>query len=283
MRMKTGIFIDDTGTPSQKSKSKYDTGDWKTWVAVILNPNDRKEIETILNELCEALENELKIKEFHFTHIFSGKGVFRKIELEKRLQIFSLFGEIYKKFNSPIIVQSLTSDDIIRNKMQFLKYFKPDGFNFEKNSDLALWFLLEKCTKFLKENGLPLPAEFFVDSGRQKPNTNQTVNIVKEVTENSIITYASSEQNPMIQFIDFIAFSINRMRWILMNEKKSELDLALLNLISEIDFNVTNLTKVAISPTDFKVSEYDKSLRKKYDENGNLSDELVEKIRTEKK
>tara|TARA_R110002096_G_scaffold431096_1_gene645938 strand:- start:1412 stop:2257 length:846 start_codon:yes stop_codon:yes gene_type:complete len=281
--MKTGIFIDDTGTPSQKSKSKYDTGDWKTWVAVILNPNDRKEIENILNELCEALENELKIKEFHFTHIFSGKGVFRKIELEKRLQIFSLFGEIYKKFNSPIIVQSLTSDDIIRNKMQFLKYFKPDGFNFEKNSDLALWFLLEKCAKFLKENSLPLPAEFFVDSGRQKPNTTQIVNIVKEVTENSIITYASSEQNPMIQFIDFIAFSINRMRWILMNEKKSELDLALLNLISEIDFNVTNLTKVAISPTDFKVSEYDKNLRKKYDENGNLSDELVEKIRTEKK
>lgn len=87
----------------------------------------------------------------------------------------------------------------------------------------------------------------------------------------------------MIQFIDFIAFSINRMRWILMNEKKSKLDLTFLNLISGIDFNVTNLTKVAINPTGFKVSEYDKSLRKKYDENGNLSDELVEKIRTDKK
>jgi hypothetical protein len=281
--MKTGVFIDDTGTPSQKSKSKYDNGDWKTWVGIILAPEERTKLEITLSTLCETLERELNIKEFHFTHIFSGKGVYRKISIEKRLQIFYLFGEVYKEYNSPIIVQSLTNDDVIRNKMQFLRNLKIDGFDFSNTSDLALWFLLEKCCKYIKENNFPLFAEFFVDSGRQKPNTFQRVSILKDVTQNSELKYSSSEENPMIQFIDFIAFSINRMRWILMNDKKTELDISFLNLIGHVDFKLTNLKKVRIKPSDFKVSDYDSNLRKTYDKNGNLSDEMVEKIKKNQK
>ncbi len=40
---KPAIYIDDTGTP-QKSKSKYDCGNWESYVAVLLKPNERKEI-----------------------------------------------------------------------------------------------------------------------------------------------------------------------------------------------------------------------------------------------
>ena len=283
MRMKTGVFIDDTGTPSQKSKSKYDSGDWKTWVAMFVKPTQRIRLEGILNELLATLKTDLKVSEFHFTHIFSGKGNFRKLSQEQRIGIFHLFGEIYKEFRFPIIVQSLTSDDVIRNKMGILPYLKVDNFDFSKNSDLALWFLIEKSCTYIKENNLPLLAEFYVDSGRQKPNTNQKISLLNGITENSELTYCSSEDNVMIQFIDFIAFSVNRMRWIMMNEKKSDLDKIMLTVISEFKLNVVNLEMAMVDIDNFTAEDYDKTLRKVYDKNGNLKDEIVDKIKKNKR
>lgn len=280
--MNTGIYIDDTGTPGQRSKSKYDSGDWKTWVAMILKPDERIKLELILIEICSSVKNDFGISEFHFTEIFSGKGLYRKLPLKSRLKLFSIFGEIYKEFNFPIIVQSLTSDDIIRNKMEDLKHLKIDSFDFSKNSDLALWFLLKKSCDFIKENNYPLLADFFVDAGRQKPNTKQKVSILNGITLNSELTYSCSEENVMIQFIDFIAFSVNRMRWIAMNEKKSELDIEMLTLISNFNFDVVNLKRSIVDPNKLKTEDYDNNLRRAYDKNGNLTDEVVELIKSKK-
>lgn len=272
--MYTELYLDDTGTPSQKSKSKYDTGDWTSWLAVILKPTEKEQLLSEIMVLAEKYKKEIGLREFHFNQIFSGKG---KISLEKREEIFLAFAQIYNWKKHPVIIQSLTSDDIIRNRMEDLRHLKVDGFNFSKNSDLALWFLLKRSKDFLLKDKYSLPVKIFVDAGRQKPNTVQKIGILKGITEHSEIKYLSSHDEPLIQFIDFIAFSVNRMRWILMNEKKNDQDIRWLQIFSMANFDIINLSKPTNYTPDnlkkvFTVGTYDQNLRQVYDKNNNRSD-----------
>ena len=149
---------------------------------------------------------------------------------------------------------------------------------------MALWFLLEKTVKHLRENpDYPLLSKIFIDEGRQKPNTTQKINILEGVSEKSEIKYVSSKDEILIQLIDFIAFSLNRMRWILMNNKKSKLDFELLRIISYANFDIINLEKIEYDKTSNSSEDYDKYLRKTYDKNGNLSDSDLEKIKEKMK
>lgn len=277
--MNSAIYIDDTGTPD-KSKSKYDSGNWETWVAIILNPNDR---EKLLDELTleqSKLKSKFNANEFHFTEIFSGKKQFKNVSLIDRIEIFKLFANIYKKYNSPIFVQSLTDDDVIRNKMEDFRLLKIDGFDFKKNEHFALWLLLMRIIKHEILLNYSKPIDIFVDAGKQKPNTSQTIKSIKNVATNSEIKYVDSKKDPLMQFIDFIAFCLNRCRWILMNNKKSESDLFILQLAHEANFNTINIVKKI---TDVKnintIKEYDDILRSTYNQNENLSDEEMEKIK----
>jgi alpha-galactosidase len=48
------FYIDDTGTPSFSSKSKYDPGDWNTWVAYFVPDFQREKLNHMISELFEA-------------------------------------------------------------------------------------------------------------------------------------------------------------------------------------------------------------------------------------
>jgi hypothetical protein len=72
------------------------------------------------------------------------------------------------------------------------------------------------------------------------------------------------------------------MRWIIMAENKGPLDIRLLEIFSNANFDVKNIEKMSVDPYEFKADDYDKTLRQKYDTNGNLSDAEVKKIKTKK-
>jgi hypothetical protein len=167
--------------------------------------------------------------------------------------------------------------------MQILSSLKVDGFDFSNHSDLALWFLLLRVRNYLLQNNYPLYAEIFIDAGRQKPNSKQKVEILKKITENSSVVYLSSHEEPLIQFIDFIAFCINRTRWIFMNDKRSDLDIAISEISTMANFNTINVGKKKIYPDEFNVNDYDTELRRAYDKNGNLDDATVDLIKEQKK
>ena len=185
---KPAIYIDDTGTP-QKSKSKYDCGNWESYVAVLLSPAERIEISKLILELKKIVNETIKVDEFHFTEIFSGTKQFKGVDLELRLEIFNSFIEIYRMYDCPIVIQSITDDDVIRNKMEYVRGKKRDGFDFNNNSHLCLWLLLVRIVNndIIKEYNSPF--EIFVDAGKQKPNSKQKIEQIKSITENSEITY----------------------------------------------------------------------------------------------
>jgi len=280
---KPAIYIDDTGTP-QKSLSKYDPGNWKSFVAVLLTPKERLEITNLISNLKREILHKINIDEFHFTDIFSGTGQFKKIDLNIRLEIFYSFINIYKYYKCPILIQSLNDDDIIRNQMSNFRKQKIDGFDFEQNEHLCLWLLLARIKSHDIIKKYNFPFEIFVDAGKQKPDTSQKINLLRSITENSEIKYIDSKSDPLMQFIDFIAFTLNRCRWILMNGKNSQGDNILLQMAELANFNALNMERKIIDlENESTVTAYDKLLREKYDLNGNLSDKEVEKIKARKK
>ncbi len=279
--MKTAIYIDDTGTP-EESKSKYDSGNWKSWVAVVLKPEERIEISKSINWLKANLSEEFDISEFHFTDIFSGKNEYKNISIENRIFIFKIFAYLYKHYNCPIIIQSLSDDDVIRNEMTEFKQIKIPGFDFSKNSDLCLWLLLIRLKNSEVFKKYQLPVEIFIDNGIQKPNTFRKSIELQDFALNSELKYIDSKSDPLMQFIDFIAFCLNRTRWILMNDKKEKSDFKILEINQLANFNTINMIKEYIDINEINTTEhYDKILRAAFDRNGNLLDEDVEKIKNQ--
>lgn len=281
--MKCIIYIDDTGTPSFKSLSKYDSGDWHSHVAIFI---EEKLFEPLLSKISTIFEK-FKIfndfEEFHFIHILSGKKGWRDVSLTIRLEIFREFAALYAQFKFPILIQSFTSDDIIRNQMVDFTKLKFPNFDLSKLPDLTMFFLFIRIKEFVKKEKCEFPVDIKIDSGKGKHMGKITVPIFKDITVNANVEFLDSKKDRVIQFADFVSFSLNRMRWIYMNSSKSLIDIELLKIFNVADFEVVNLKKVFVDPYDIKSDDYDQILRKQYDKNGNLSDEEVDRIKHEKK
>ena len=180
--MSTYIYIDDTGTPGIRSMSKYSDTDRKTWVALILNQEQNSDIKRQMLECISELKKVSKADEFHFTDIYSGSGKFKDVSPDTRFALFQFVAEIYRLTNFPLLIQTFTKDDLLRNRIIVPKQpVKADGFDLSKTSDMALLFLLVRIKILFKEkNKYRLPASIIIDEGRQKPNTIQKNNTFKE-------------------------------------------------------------------------------------------------------
>src|SRR5688572_28119861 len=176
--MRTSVYIDDSGTPGYVSKSKYDNPDRKTWVGLILNQHERIEAHSQMLGCIEELSSMFNVKELHFTDIYSGTKEFKGVDLEVRLNIFRAFAEIHRITQFPMLIQTFTSDDILRNKIIFDgKKVKIDNFDLKNVSDFALFFLLHRIKQFFQKNTIYLkPIEIIIDEGRQKDRKSTRLN-----------------------------------------------------------------------------------------------------------
>ena len=93
--------------------------------------------------------------------------------------------------------------------------------------------------------------------------------------------YKSSAEEPLLQFIDFVAFTINRVRWIQTNNSKKDIDIEFLRIAENANFNILNIKKRLIDVHNIPdmVQEYDSILREAYDKNNNLSDIQLEEFK----
>jgi len=279
--MKTLISIDDTGTPGKKSKSKYDDGYWKTWIAIVFEPQQVQFVKEQFGTYLEEQKTNLSINEFHFTDIYSGKGEFKKLSVKDRIKIFWDFAHFYSLYRFPIYTQSFTRDDIIRNGIIIKKKLRAENFDLSDNSDIGLMYLLQMLKKYLKDNPTvyPTPVDFHIDSGRQEPNTTHKISFLKNIATKSSLNYYSSQDSVFIQLADFIAFLSNRVRWILMNDKKDESDYQILSIYQHCNTNSINLPTRLINFEEFSSKDYDNILKEKYIENNNLSEYQIGELK----
>lgn len=270
--MNTGIFIDDTGNAGSLTESRYDTTDRKSWLALILTPENRKHANSQMVYLVDKLKREFGANEFHFKDIYNGKGQFEGIDFGIRKMIFQTFANIFAVTKYPMLIQTMTNEEWSRNKLITSNpKIKADNFKLKDTSDFALYILLFRIKVFLKSvPRVPVPIDIIIDEGRQKPNTVQKVEIFGNLLYNKEIHYRSSQEELLLQLVDYAAFCLNRNRWILTHKIKKPIDWEMLEIFSSANFNVLNMKRQVINANEDSTELYDKILEDSYAKHGHL-------------
>lgn len=273
--MRTTIYIDDTGSPDETTNSKFSSKKSKTWTAVIMSKDERIDAEEQMKECIECLKFHYNgADEFHFTDIYQGKKKFKRINIDERFYLFEIFAGIFRDMQYPILVQTFSEEDYNRNNIDNSKSHNIDGFDLKSYNDLSLYGLLKLVKDYLGENKdkYPPPYEIIIDEGKKK-NAGETQEVPsifnKDLFEDKIF-YKSSKETLLLQLADFVAYSLNRYRIILQNNKKGENDKRFLRVCRDANFNTINLVKKEISINQDTTKIYDNLQQNAYSRSGNL-------------
>jgi hypothetical protein len=277
--MNTGIFIDDTGSSGNSTNSKYDNSDRKTWLAVIIDKSIVEDRNLQMRELIADFSKIYNTSEFHFTDIYNGRNKFKNVDYKSRMKVFWEFAHILKLERFPMFIQSFTSEDILRNKIVIdSKQVFADNFNLAKVSDFSLYFLLLRLKKHLLENKQQIPVDIFIDEGKQKKNTFAKCSLLKNIVQGNKIHFKDSKDEPLIQIADFVAFTMNRVRWINSLNLKKEKDIEFLEMAEYANFNILNIKRVLVDLNENFTERYDQELEKAFKKNNNLNEIELENL-----
>ena len=242
------VLIDDTGSPGAKNTPGNLHPARKSWVAVILSPQESFEVSTQLPLALDELERATGATEFHFTEIYSGKGPFKNLPLDLRLGLFGFMAEIFSIYKFPILVQTLDPDNAMFQQFRstFEKNPPPVAFKVNKHEDVALFFLLCRVKWFLREKGVTAAdaAYVVVDEGFRDAGASLRLPSFSSVFHNGNVSFAASNQLSHLQLADFAAFSLNREQWLLGKDTLSPLDETLATILSKIAWNYVNIGRV---------------------------------------
>ncbi|MCD8033460.1 MAG: DUF3800 domain-containing protein [Alistipes sp.] len=275
----TYIFIDETGTPGQKTNSKYGGPSLCSWFAILVSQKEKSEIEGKINNLKNRYLQSLNLDEFHFVELYNGKGDWRLLSIETRLHIMYDFADIYKSGNYPLFVQSLDDNDYERLKITREPSVSISNFKLNNVKDFALILLFNKLKCFLNKhsNRYKLPVQIIIDEGRQKNNSKCRIDLLGNNLKDQTIEFRSSKSEPLLQLIDFIAFSLNRNRYLLSQNKKSQKDLSFLQMTTYANFEVNGLKRGLVNYMGNTTEQYDNFI----DEENRKHNEFVQDITIE--
>lgn len=268
------IYIDDSGSPGQPLANKFQAHDAKIWAAVILCLEDKKYIENTIEIAIKKIQKEISFSEFHFTEIYSGKKDFKGIDSRLRLVIFELFVALYNRIR-PYVIVTAAGIGTLKNSGFSESYIntKENGFDFSNPGDYALNTLLLLTNDYFIVNYKDdnIRVEITVDEGRQKSNTIQILTDSFGVCKK--LNYKSSAKEYCLQFIDFIAFSINRIQNNY-SKNRSEFDNEFMKIIGSLQLN-TNLKMMTVS----NLEDINKDLVESYiEKQGIASNESIQYI-----
>ena len=243
------VYIDDSGSPGQQPANRFIAQDTKIWAGVILSLEEKKVIDSIIEKAKIKLQEKFKFSEFHLTDIYSGRNEFKGVDPTLRLKIFELFVEIYNKFK-PYVVVTCAGKGTLKNSGFSDNYLntKIDGFKYSNPGDYALHTLMIFINQYLNEKykGENIEVEVIIDEGRQSANSVQNLTIFNDHCKE--LSYKSSKNVYCLQFIDFIAFYINRVQNNL-SKKRTDFDNEFMNIIGKMQLN-TNLSIISMSNSE---------------------------------
>src|SRR6056297_4108637 len=104
MRVEPGIYVDDSGNPGAESGSIHLSDTRKSWTAVIVPPSAAQDCSFVMDTFLRGVADDYGANELHFTDIFGGRGVWKRVKLENRIEIFQLMSAfLSKKVPLPIV------------------------------------------------------------------------------------------------------------------------------------------------------------------------------------
>ena len=254
------IAIDDTYGPIiTATRSKYVTGNRRTNVGVVFPDKDVVYIREQMTSCLGSIEDEysIKIGEFHFVEIYNRKKPWDKLPNGVNLKIFEFFAHIYKQYKWKVFIQTIDNRTLKDHGIDKFKE-KKNQFDLEKPSDLSLFWLLLKIKKFYISTSEDL--SIFIDEGLGKPNTNVGQEVFHNYPNKYVGKFQSSNQEPLLQLADFIAFIVNRSTHLYMKENRTDVDNWFLQLFNDMEINSTDLSKAEFSCdySNLNISHIDK-------------------------
>lgn len=248
-----GVFIDDTGSPGMPNTPAGLHPDRKSWVAVVIPPKQVSPIAINLNEAIDALGSDLGLEEYHFVDIYSGKGPFREVSMDKRMQIFKMFAALFYIHEPAIYVQ--TFDPVVHGQLAAAtlppKLPKvADCFDMHSYKDAALWLLLVRVRDHLmeKRSSKNHRAMVVIDEGLKKAGSCVEVDVLDDVFLDGRLHFEKSFLSPMLQLADFAAFCLNRSQNIIRKDNRSDLDFSFLRILEPLGPLFKNCIRNGIWP-----------------------------------
>jgi hypothetical protein len=246
------VLVDDTGSPGDKNTPANLHPLRKSWVAVVLTPEQSAEVSQQLPEALKGLAEFTGAPEFHFTDIYSGKRAFKNVSPDARLNLFAFMAYIFTTYRFPIIVQTLDPDNAMFQAFRAALPEKVGPFRMSRPGDVALLMLLSLAKWFLKEQGITseTAARVLIDEGFMKHGRAFSLPSFAEAFDGGLLYFSDSRRIPHIQLADFAAFSLNRTQWLLGKATLSPFDTALVQILSPVSWNYVNIKPIVI-PADW--------------------------------
>jgi hypothetical protein len=250
------VAVDDTYGPIGPTGSKYVTGARRTHVAVLFDDREVAEVRQQLNNCLDYMAELLPDapKEFHFAEIYQGSGIWSPFRKDKRnLGLIEAFGSIYATYRWPVIVQTVDDRTFRDHGIEGFRGVV-DGLDLADRQDLSLMLL---CVKIKRElTDLTAPLTVIVDEGKRKKNTPFGRAIFRD-RPNYNGRYAASNDEPLLQIADLLAFCINRMTHLSLKATRTETDLEFLDLVNHMQIRSADLSPMIV-PRDFTAEEIDR-------------------------
>jgi hypothetical protein len=261
--MKHLFTIDETGSPGNISESITLKSDRKTYVAVFINSNIRKNIISDINSIISKYSSsENPINELHFTDLINRRKEYKTLDTETILSIIKDVSDAFNKYSLPFFLQTITPRSLEENGLVNRANKSID--------EIALDFLFQRIKNFIKDNNLKDNFEIIIDQGLNKPGHKTEIPTLKELSKENFMLFQSSSENPLIQVADFFAFTMNRNQMMLIKDNRTDFDnLLLLLLNSVLNGNETSGSKsILIKEKEFSKDNYDKHQIEIFKQNG---------------
>lgn len=248
-----GIFIDDTAAPGLSDTPPNFHPERKSWVAVIVPPHQMPEVLEQFPGALQELNRLTGATEFHFADIYAGRKEFNGLDLQVRLALFEFMAHLFSVYQFPIIVQTFDPETLsdIRSRSGNQLPDRIPPFDFTKTEDAALFFLLIRLKWFMEETPeYPnVKARVFVDEGWKSNGVAIKIPTFETVFSDGLVCFCQSSSIFPIQLVDFAAFVLNRSQLIGGRDKRTPLDLRLLQIFSQVAFNYVNMEKKIVPLT----------------------------------
>ena len=261
------IYIDDSGSPGTNTQNLVYSSSTKLYTALIIKASEKEKIEKkLFKELNRLKKKHNGIKEFHAKYIYTGSREFKYLTVEERLRIFEKMVQFYNEFRFPIICHAISKEAIINSGYsENLLNDKIDNFKLSKAEDFALMTVIGECDANIMKNrnkyGRDAVPKVIVDEGRQKSGTKQSIKFSADIIKE--IEYEKSENEILLQLVDFLAFVVNRCQINFVKEL-SNFDKTFMKIIGRINYNMQgNFMKISCKKIDdMKKEDYIKNVNK---------------------
>jgi hypothetical protein len=239
------VAIDDTYSSNVHSNSRFVTNNRRTHVAVLIPDEIASEVREAIKGMLEETNNllGLNINEFHFAEIYNRTGAWSSVDSSANLGLISVFCEFYSHYKFEFIISTIDDRTLKDHGIKLSGNFKE--FDFSNRHHQSLFFLLVKIkNKFINN---PCQLDILIDEGVGNAKTipsdgiNGSSAIFGNYGDNAICTYLSSNDEPLLQLADFIAFIINRLTILSFKENRTDLDNIFYEMICNMNLNSNDL------------------------------------------